>query len=57
VASALKVAEQGENLHILTVLPDTQERYMTSPLYDQIDAEMNEAEKELSRSTPGAQIA
>jgi cysteine synthase A len=42
---------------ILCMLPDTGERYMTSPLFDEINAEMDEAETALSRSTPSAQYA
>ena len=42
---------------ILCMLPDTGERYMTTPLFDGIEAEMNEEEIALSRSTPGFQFA
>jgi cysteine synthase A len=42
---------------ILCMLPDTGERYMTTPLFEGIDADMNEEELELSRSTPGFQLA
>jgi cysteine synthase A len=35
------------------MLPDTGERYLSTPLFEGIDVEMNEAELELSRSTPG----
>jgi cysteine synthase A len=35
------------------MLPDTGERYMSTPLFEGIDFDMNEAELELSRSTPG----
>jgi cysteine synthase A len=41
---------------ILCMLPDTGERYMTTPLFDGIEAEMNEEEIALSRSTPGFQF-
>ena len=41
---------------ILCMLPDTGERYMTTPLFDGIEAEMNEEELALSRSTPGSQF-
>lgn len=41
---------------ILCMLPDTGERYLTTPLFDGIEAEMNEEELALSRSTPGFQI-
>jgi cysteine synthase len=42
---------------ILCMLPDTGERYMTTPLFEGIDAEMNDEELALSRSTPGFQFA
>jgi cysteine synthase A len=42
---------------ILCMLPDTGERYLTTPLFDGIEAEMNEEEITLSRSTPGFQLA
>ena len=42
---------------ILCMLPDTGERYMTTPLFEGIEAEMNEEEIALSRSTPGFQFA
>jgi cysteine synthase len=41
---------------ILCMLPDTGERYMTTPLFDGIEAEMNEEETALSRSTPSGQF-
>lgn len=41
---------------ILCMLPDTGERYLSTPLFDAIPAEMDEAELELSRSTPGYQM-
>ena len=42
---------------ILCMLPDTGERYMTTPLFEGIEAEMDEEETALSRSTPGYQFA
>jgi cysteine synthase len=38
------------------MLPDTGERFMTTPLFDGIEAETNEEEIALSRSTPGARF-
>jgi len=40
---------------ILCMLPDTGERYLTSPLFEGIETEMTDEERELSRSTPSAQ--
>ena len=53
-SGALQVARgapQGAN--ILCMLPDTGERYLSTPLFDDVGAEMTEEELELSRSTPG----
>lgn len=42
---------------ILCMLPDTGERYMSTPLFEGIETEMTEEELALSRSTPGFQFA
>ncbi|MEX4006349.1 PLP-dependent cysteine synthase family protein [Neoaquamicrobium sediminum] len=42
---------------ILCILPDTGERYMTTPLFDGIEADMDEQERAYSLSTPGFQLA
>jgi cysteine synthase A len=42
---------------ILCMLPDTGERYLSTPLFDSIEADMNEEELALSRSTPSYQFA
>jgi cysteine synthase A len=47
--------EMPEGSVLLCMLPDTGERYLSTPLFDGIEAEMNEEEWMLSRSTPGAQ--
>src|SRR3954451_6303343 len=41
---------------ILCMIPDTGERYMSTPLFDGIEAEMDADEIGLSRSTPGFQF-
>ena len=41
---------------ILCMLPDTGERYLTTPLFEGIEAEMDAEELALSRSTPGYQF-
>lgn len=57
-AVARQVAERASHGSvILCVLPDTGERYMTTPLFETIEAEMDEEEMALSRSTPGYQFA
>ena len=38
------------------MLPDTGERYLTTPLFEGIEAEMSAEEKELSASTPACQF-
>jgi cysteine synthase len=55
---ARQIAERApKGSVILCMLPDTGERYMTTPLFEGIDAEMNDEEVALSRSTPGFQFA
>jgi cysteine synthase A len=57
-AVAVQVAERAPaGSVILCMLPDTGERYLTTPLFEGIEAEMNEEEIALSRSTPGFQLA
>lgn len=57
-AIAMKIAARAEpGAVILCMLPDTGERYMSTPLFEAIPEEMTEEEVELSRSTPGYQLA
>jgi len=57
LAGALKVAENArEGANILAMLPDTGERYLTTPLFFDISEEMTEEELEISRSTPAARF-
>jgi cysteine synthase A len=57
VASALKVCEKApKGSTVLAMVPDTAERYLSTPLFEMIDAEMNEEELALSKSTPTAQL-
>lgn len=54
LAAALKVAENAEPGSVICcMLPDTGERYLSSPLFEGIPEEMSEEEMELSLSTPG----
>lgn len=56
-AGALKVAAEAEKgANILCMLPDTGERYLSTPLFADVSVDMNEEELEISRSTPGAQF-
>jgi cysteine synthase len=53
----LKAAESApEGSNILVMLPDTGERYLSTPLFDGIEIEMNEDEIAISKSTPSAQM-
>jgi cysteine synthase A len=57
-AGALKVAESApEGSTILCMLPDTGERYLSTPLFADITSDMTEEEQAISRSTPGYQFA
>jgi cysteine synthase A len=52
-AAALKVATYAApGSRILFMLPDTGERYLSTPLFDDIPVEMTEEETEIARSTP-----
>ena len=54
LAGALLIAEKAPaGSRILCMLPDTGERYLTTPLFDEVNVDMNEEETALSRSTPG----
>jgi len=53
LAGALRVARTAPaGSNILCMLPDTGERYLSTPLFGDIGADMNEAELEIARSTP-----
>jgi cysteine synthase A len=53
LAGALEVARGAEpGSRILCMLPDTGERYLTTPLFEEVSVEMTEEEIEISRSTP-----
>jgi cysteine synthase A len=54
---ALRIAETAEpGAVILCMLPDTGERYLTTPLFEGIAEDMDEEERAISRSTPGYQM-
>ncbi|NIC05917.1 cysteine synthase A [Billgrantia bachuensis] len=57
LAAALQVARQAPaGSHVVCMLPDTGERYQSTPLFEGIEDEMNEEELALSRSTPGCRF-
>ena len=49
-------ADAPKGANILCMLPDTGERYLSTPLFANITADMTEEELEISRSTPGQQF-
>ncbi len=52
-AAALQIAKSApKGSKILAMLPDTGERYLSTPLFADVPEEMTEAEMALSRSTP-----
>ncbi len=54
LAGAMKIADSAPaGASILCMLPDTGERYMTTPLFEDIATEMTPEEIEISKSTPG----
>jgi cysteine synthase len=56
-AVSLQIAEKAApGSVILCMLPDTGERYLTTPLFEGIPEEMDEEELSISRSTPGYQM-
>jgi cysteine synthase len=56
-AIAMQIAQKAKpGTVILCMLPDTGERYMTTPLFEAIPEGMTDDEVALSRSTPGYQL-
>jgi len=57
-AGALQIAAEAEKgANILCMLPDTGERYLSTSLFADVSADMNDEELKISRSTPGAQLS
>jgi cysteine synthase A len=57
MAVALQVAQNAApGSVILCMLPDTGERYLSTPLFEGVATDMTESELALSRSTPGFQL-
>ena len=57
LAGALQIAKDApEGSNILAMLPDTGERYLSTPLFEEISEEMTEEELKISASTPGARF-
>ena len=56
-AGALEVAQAAApGSNILCMLPDTGERYLSTPLFEDIPVDMTPEELEISRSTPGCRF-
>jgi cysteine synthase A len=54
---AYQIAERAEEgSHILCMLPDTGERYLSTPLFEGIAEDMSEEEIAISMSTPGVRM-
>ncbi|MGD9800057.1 MAG: cysteine synthase A [Parvularculaceae bacterium] len=57
-ATALEIAKTAEEgATILALLPDTGERYLSTPLFGDIEADMSAEEKTISDSTPGYRLS
>ena len=57
-AIAMQIAEKAEpGSVILAMLPDTGERYLSTPLFENIEEVMTDEELEIMNSTPGYQMA
>jgi cysteine synthase A len=53
LAAALKMAERAPvGANILCMLPDTGERYLSTPLFDDVAIDMTAEEEDISKSTP-----
>jgi cysteine synthase A len=53
LAAALEAAKTApEGSRILFMVPDTGERYLSTPLFERIEQEMDAAERDISNSTP-----
>jgi cysteine synthase A len=56
-AGALQVCrDAAKGATVLCMLPDTGERYLSTPLFADIPADMTEEELQISRSTPSARL-
>jgi len=57
LAGALQLCDGApDGANILCMLPDTGERYLSTPLFDGIGADMSVEELDISRSTPGCRF-
>ena len=57
LAGALQVCESApEGTTVLCMLPDTGERYLSTPLFEGVSADMSDEELDISRSTPSCRF-
>ena len=57
VAAAARIAQRAPpGSSVLCILADTGERYLSTPLFDHVGAEMSVEEQEIAASTPSAQF-
>jgi cysteine synthase A len=56
-AGALQVCQEAPGATVLCMLPDTGERYLSTPLFGDIGADMNDEELKVSTSTPNHRLA
>jgi cysteine synthase A len=57
LAGALKICETAPaGTTLLCMLPDTGERYLSTPLFEGVNADMSDEELKLSRSTPSCRF-
>lgn len=57
-AGALQICKDApDGATVLCMLPDTGERYLSTPLFAQIPVDMTEEELQISQSTPGFHLA
>lgn len=57
LAGALTVCAQAKKgANVLCMLPDTGERYLSTPMFEDIPADMTPDEEKISRSTPAARF-
>ena len=58
LAAAIKIARRSPvGTNIVCMLPDTGERYQSTPLFDHVSVDMNDVEIELSNSTASCRFA
>jgi cysteine synthase A len=57
-AGALQICQQAEpGATVLCMLPDTGERYLSTPLFADIAIDMTDQEQEISHTTPNYHVA